>query len=215
MIRRVLLAGVVAVYVWSAIRPLRLETWLLETIWIPIGLAVVLLAWRRLPLTTLLCAVLALHAAVLAYGGHYTYAHAPLGEWARDAFGLQRNPYDRLGHFMQGFAPAIAVREVLWRRSPLHGSRWLAPLTVAFCLAVSAFWELLEWLGAYATAGGDPEFLGGQGDPWDTQWDMALALIGAIIAVATLSRWHDRELTAIQYRTVIRRAGPSTRTIPP
>ncbi|HZN20211.1 MAG TPA: DUF2238 domain-containing protein [Micromonosporaceae bacterium] len=191
-----MLAAVLVVLAWSAVRPYRLETWFFETVWVVAGLAVVLAAWRRFPLTTLLCAVLALHAVVLAYGGHYTYARAPLGSWAQDAFGLARNPYDRLGHLMQGFGPAIAAREVLWRTSPLRGSGWLAPLTVAACLALSAFWELLEWCGAYLAAGGDPAFLGAQGDPWDTQWDMALALVGSLAALTMLSRWHDRQLAA-------------------
>jgi putative membrane protein len=187
-LRRLLLAIVVVVYAWSAVRPVRAGAWFFETVWIPLGLAVVLLAARRSRLTTLVCVVLSVHAIVLAYGGHYTYAQTPFGDWVRDALGLHRNPYDRFGHFMQGFAPAIAIREVLWRRSPLRGNRWLPVLTVACCLAVSALWELLEWLGAYAFAGGDPAFLGSQGDPWDTQWDMAMALIGAVTAVALLSR---------------------------
>jgi putative membrane protein len=194
MTRRVLLAVVLAAFVWSGIRPVDRGAWFFETVWIPAGLAVILLAWRRFPLTTLLCAVLAAHAVVLAYGGHYTYAQTPLGDWVRDALGLARNPYDRLGHFMQGFAPALAIREVLWRRSPLRGSRWLPVLTVATTLGFSAFWELLEWWGSYAVAGGDPVFLGAQGDPWDTQWDMFLALVGGIVALVALHRPHDRQL---------------------
>jgi putative membrane protein len=190
----ILLVLVLAVQGWSLVRPYRWDTWLFETIWVPLGLVVIAVTWRRFPLTTLLCCVLALHAVVLSYGGHYTYALAPAGEWARDAFGLSRNPFDRLGHFMQGFAPAIAVRELLWRRSPLRGSRWLGFLTVCGCLALSAFWELGEWWAAYAVADGDPAFLGGQGDPWDTQWDMALALAGAVLAVAVFARWHDGQL---------------------
>ncbi len=190
MTRRALFFAVVVGYVVSGLHPYRMGTWFFETVWVGIGLLVVALTRRRFPLTTLLCVLLAIHAAVLLYGGHYTYARTPLG----DALGLVRNPYDRLGHFMQGFVPAIAVREVLWRRSPLRGTRWLAPLTVCVCLAISAFWELLEWWGAYLVANGDPAFLGGQGDPWDTQWDMFLALVGAVLALVTLGRWHDRQL---------------------
>jgi putative membrane protein len=192
-----LLVVVLAVLAWSVVHPYRFGTWFFETIWVVAGLAVVLAAWRRFPLTTLLCCVLALHAVVLAYGGHYGYARTPLGEWVRDMLGLARNPFDRLGHFLQGLAPAIAAREILWRRSPLRGSRWLAPLTVCVCLAFSAFWELMEWWGAYAVAGGDPAFLGAQGDPWDTQWDMFMALIGAILALVLLSRTHDRQLARV------------------
>jgi putative membrane protein len=192
-----LLVVVLAVLAWSVVRPYRMGTWFFETVWVLAGLVVVLVAWRRFPLTTLLCCVLAFHAVVLAYGGHYTYARTPVGEWARDVFGLDRNPFDRFGHVMQGFGPAIAVREILWRLSPLRGSRWLAPLTVCVCLALSAFWELMEWWGAYAVAGGDPDFLGSQGDPWDTQWDMLSALAGALLALAVLSRPHERQLQAV------------------
>jgi putative membrane protein len=192
-----LLAVVLGVLVWSAVDPYRLGIWFFETVWVIAGLAVVLATWRRFPLTTLLCGVLAVYAVVLAYGGHYTYARTPLGGWAQTTFDLSRNPYDRVGHFMQGFAPALAAREVLWRLSPLRGSRWLAPLTVCVALAISAFWELLEWWGAYALRGGDPAFLGAQGDPWDTQWDMFLALVGAVVALAALSRWHDRQLVRL------------------
>ncbi len=189
-----LLAIVVSTLGWSAIRPYRLGTWFSETIWVIAALAVILVLWRRFPLTSLLCTVLAVQFVVLAYGGHYTYARAPLGEWAQQLLGLARNPFDRVGHFLQGIAPGIAIREILWRRSPLRYSRWLNPLTVCLALAFSAAWELLEWCGAYAVAGGDPGFLGSQGDSWDTQWDMALALLGALLAVATLGRWHDRQL---------------------
>jgi putative membrane protein len=193
-----LLAVVLATLVWSAIHPYKVGTWFFETIWVLIGLVLVLANWRRFPLTTLLCAVLALHAVALAYGGHYTYALTPLGDWLQDTLGLARNPYDRIGHFMQGFAPAIAAREILWRTSPLRHSRWLAPLTICVCLAFSAFWELMEWAGAYLVAGGSPSFLGAQGDPWDTQWDMALALLGAIVALLGLTRLHDRQLLALR-----------------
>lgn len=118
-------------------------------------------------------------------------------ERVQDWLGLNRNPYDRLGDFMQGFAPAIAVREILWRRSPLRRSRWLPVLVVTCCLAISACWELLEWLGALVVQNGDPAFLGGQGDPWDTQWDLFLALVGSILALALFSRLHDRQLVRI------------------
>jgi len=194
-VRRALLAVVTVAFAASAVAPHRYGTWFFETVWIPLGVVAVLLATRRWRPTVLLCAVLTAHALVLAYGGHYTYALTPLGNWAREALELDRNPYDRLGHFMQGFAPAIAARELLWRASPLRGSRWLDPLAAITCLALSAFWELLEWSGAYLVAGGDPAFLGAQGDPWDTQWDMALALAGALLALATLRHWHERQLT--------------------
>lgn len=189
------LVVVAATLVWSAIRPSDVGAWFFETVWVPIGLVAVLAAWRRFPLTTLLCVVLTVHAVVLAYGGHTTYAQTPFGHWLQDLLGLDRNPYDRIGHFLQGFAPAILVREVLARRSPLEGSRWLNPLTFCVCLAFSAFWELLEWWGALLVKHGDPAFLGAQGDVWDTQWDMALAALGAMTALLTLSRLHDGQLT--------------------
>ncbi|MDQ3506211.1 MAG: DUF2238 domain-containing protein [Actinomycetota bacterium] len=190
-----LLAIVLAVLVWSAVSPSDIGTWFMETVWAVAGVVVVVATWRRFPLTTLLCCVLAAWAVVLAYGGHTGYAQAPLGNAVQDWLGLDRNPYDRLGHFMQGFAPAIAVREILWRRSPLRGSRWLPVLVITFCLAISVCWELLEWLGALLVENGDPAFLGGQGDPWDTQWDLFLALVGSVLALALFSRSHDRQLS--------------------
>ncbi|WRZ88737.1 DUF2238 domain-containing protein [Streptomyces sp. NBC_01007] len=172
-------------------------TWLLETVWVIVGLPVVVLSRRRFPLTSLLYCLLAAHALVLAVGGHYTYAQVPLGDWARDAFGLDRNPYDRFGHLMQGFVPAVLVRELLSRTSPLRGSRWLAPLTVCACLAFSALFEMFEWAAAVIGGHGADAFLATQGDVWDTQWDMFCALIGATVSVLVLSRVHDRQLGAL------------------
>ena len=172
-------------------------TWLLETVWALVGLPLVVLTWRRFPLTNLLCCLLAVHALVLAVGGHYTYAQVPLGDWVRDTFGLARNPYDRLGHLMQGFVPAVLVRELLSRTSPLRGSRWLAPLTVCSCLAFSAVFEMLEWLAAVTGGHSADAFLATQGDVWDTQWDMFCALVGATVSVLVLSRLHDRQLDTL------------------
>lgn len=172
-------------------------TWFLETVWALAGLPLVVLLWRRFPLTGLLCGLLTVHALVLAVGGHYTYAQVPLGDWVRDGFGLSRNPYDRFGHLMQGFVPAVLVRELLSRTSPLRGSRWLAPLTVCACLAFSACFELLEWAAAEIGGHGADAFLATQGDVWDTQWDMFCALIGATVSVLVLSRLHDRRLDAL------------------
>ncbi|MEU9991177.1 DUF2238 domain-containing protein [Streptomyces sp. NPDC048045] len=176
-------------------------TWFLETFWVLAGLPLVVLMWRRFPLTGLLCGLLAAHALVLAAGGHYTYAQVPAGDWVRDTFGLSRNPYDRFGHLMQGFVPAVLVRELLSRTSPLRGSRWLAPLTVCACLAFSAFFELLEWAAAEIGGSSADAFLATQGDVWDTQWDMFCALIGAVVSLLLLSRVHDRQLTALASRT--------------
>jgi len=192
-----LLILVIVALVVSVIDPFSRLTWLLETVWVMIGIPVVLLTWRRFPLTTLLCCLLATHALVLIMGGHYTYARTPLGDWLRDLFNLTRNPYDRIGHFVQGFVPAIGVRELLVRLSPLRGSRWLAPLVVCACLAFSALFEMIEWWSAVIGGSAADDFLATQGDVWDTQWDMFLALIGAITALVTLSRLHDRQLARL------------------
>ncbi|MGW3098051.1 DUF2238 domain-containing protein [Streptomyces sp. NPDC001102] len=181
----------------SAWNPHDRTTWFLETVWVLVGLPLVVLTRRRFPLTDLLCCLLAAHALVLAVGGHYTYAQVPLGDWVRDTFGLDRNPYDRFGHLMQGFVPAVLVRELLSRTSPLRGSRWLAPLTVCACMAFSAVFELLEWLAAEVGGHSADAFLATQGDVWDTQWDMFCALIGATVSVLVLSRLHDRQLAAL------------------
>ncbi|MFD9002521.1 DUF2238 domain-containing protein [Streptomyces sp. NPDC059582] len=173
-------------------------TWFLETVWVIVGLPLILLTWRRFPLTGLLCGLLTVHALVLALGGHYTYAQVPLGDWARDTFGLDRNPYDRFGHLMQGFVPAVLVRELLSRTSPLRGSRWLAPLTVCACLAFSALFEMFEWAAAVIGGHSADAFLATQGDVWDTQWDMFCALIGAGVSVLLLGRVHDRQLAALR-----------------
>ncbi|AVH54915.1 MULTISPECIES: DUF2238 domain-containing protein [Streptomyces] len=168
-----------------------------ETVWVLVGLPLIVLTRRRFPLTTLLCCLLAAHALVLAVGGHYTYARVPLGDWVRDGLGLDRNPYDRFGHLMQGFVPAILVRELLSRTSPLRGSRWPAPLTVCVCLAFSAVFEMFEWAAAVIGGQAADDFLATQGDVWDTQWDMFCALIGATLSVLLLSRLHDRQLGAL------------------
>ncbi|WP_399552798.1 DUF2238 domain-containing protein [Streptomyces sp. WELS2] len=191
-------AGVVATgLAVSAIGAHDRTTWFLETVWALVGLPLVVLAWRRFPLTGLLCGLLAAHALVLAVGGHYTYARVPLGDWVRDTFGLDRNPYDRFGHLVQGFVPAVLVRELLSRTSPLRGSRWLAPLTVCACMAFSACFELLEWLAAEIGGHGADAFLATQGDVWDTQWDMFCALIGALLSLTLLTRLHDRQLATV------------------
>jgi putative membrane protein len=206
----VVLAAVVVVgLAVSAWAPSDRTTWLLETVWVLAGLPLVVFTWRRFPLTNLLCCLLAVHALVLAVGGHYTYAQVPLGNWVRDTFGLDRNPYDRFGHLMQGFVPAMLVRELLSRTSPLRGSRWLAPLTVCACLAFSAVFEMLEWLAAVTGGHSADAFLATQGDVWDTQWDMFCALIGATLSVLVLSRLHDRQLDALGVTSSYGGAGPT------
>jgi putative membrane protein len=202
----VLLGIVVAALVASGLRPYDRLTWLLEVFWVILAIPLILLTWRRFPLTTLLCALLAGHALILIIGGHYTYARTPVGNWLRDTLDLSRNPYDRIGHFVQGFVPAILVRELLVRLSPLRGSRWLGPLVVCACLAFSAFFEMLEWWAALAGGEAADDFLATQGDVWDTQWDMFLALIGATLSLLLFSRLHDRQLAALP--GAVHRDGP-------
>jgi len=172
-------------------------TWFLEVAPVLIGAPILLGTYARFPLTPLLYTLLAIHAAVLIVGGHYTYAKVPLGFWAQDAFGLARNHYDRIGHFAQGFVPAILARELLLRLTPLQVGKWLFFLVLSVSLAFSAFYELIEWWVAAATGSAAEAFLGTQGDPWDTQWDMFLALIGATIAQLLLTRLHDRQLARL------------------
>lgn len=194
----VLAAVVLLALVVSGLRPYDRLTWILETFWVIGALPLLVVLWRRFPLTTLLCCLLAVHALVLIVGGHYTYARVPFGHWLQDVLALSRNPYDRVGHLVQGFVPAILVREVLVRTSPLRGSAWLAPLTVCVCLAFSAFFELLEWWSALAAGEAADAFLAVQGDQWDTQWDMACALIGAVASLLLLTRLHDRQLARLR-----------------
>jgi putative membrane protein len=192
-----LLGLVLAVLVWSGIAPHDRFTWLLEVAPVLIGLPIVLATHRRFPLTPLLSVLLALHAIILMVGGKYTYALVPAGFWVQEWLGLARNHYDRLGHFAQGFVPAILAREILWRTSPLRGSRWLGFVVVSICLGFSAFYELIEWWTAAASGEAAEAFLGTQGDPWDTQWDMFLALIGALTSLLLLSRLHARQLSSV------------------
>jgi putative membrane protein len=191
--------AVAAVTAWSAIAPKDGLTWWLEALPALVVLLLLPGIYARFRFTTLAYVLIALHAAVLLVGAHYTYAEVPLFDWVRDAYGLARNHYDRLGHLMQGFTPAIVAREVLLRRSPLAGSRWLPFLVVCFCLAFSAFYELIEWWVAVASGDEAVAFLGTQGDPWDTQWDMFLALVGATMALIMLSGLHGRQLARMGF----------------
>ena len=194
----VLLATALALLAVSGIGPRDRFTWLLEVAPILIGIPILVATRRRFPLTLLVYRLLFLHAVILMVGGHYTYAEVPAGFWVRDALGLARNHYDRLGHFAQGFVPAIVAREILVRRSPLRPGRWLFFLVTCVCLAVSATYELIEWWTAAATGEGATAFLGTQGDPWDTQWDMFLALLGALSAQLLLARRHDRAMAHVR-----------------
>jgi putative membrane protein len=191
---------VVAASVLSAIRPHDYLTWGLEIFPVAIALPVLYATARRYPLTPLLYWLIGLHCLVLILGAHYTYARVPLGFWVQDALDLARNNYDRVGHFMQGFVPAIAAREIYMRSSPVKKGGWLFFITVVTCLAISAMYEFLEWWIAVAAGVAADDFLSTQGDVWDTQWDMFMAGCGAVIAILTLSRRHDRAIKRLDAR---------------
>ncbi len=193
--RSLWLGSLALVFLWSAIGPKDRATWWLEVAPVLLGVPLLAVTYPRFSLTPLAYVLIWIHAVILLVGGHYTYAEVPFFDWIRDAFGLTRNHYDRVGHFAQGFVPAILAREVLLRRSPLRPGRWLAFLVCCVALALSACYELVEWWAAVLTS---PEtgtaFLGTQGDPWDTQWDMFLALVGSIVAQLSLANTHQRQL---------------------
>ena len=191
---RTLLAIAIAVLIWSGISPKDRFTWILEVAPAVIGGAILIATYRRFRLTTLVYVLITVHAIILMVGGKYTYAEVPLFNWLRDVMGSARNHYDRVGHFAQGFIPAMIARELLLRKTALERGGWLYLLCVCCCLALSAFYELIEWWAAVATGEAAQAFLGTQGDVWDTQWDMFLALIGANVALLLLSRAHDRQL---------------------
>ena len=198
MIRSALLAAAAAVLILillaSGVRPYDRLTWLLEVLPVLVVLPVLAATRRSYPLTDLLYALIFLHALILITGGHYTYARVPLGFRLEELLSLHRNPYDKIGHFAQGFVPAIAAREILVRGSHVRGRKMLAFVVLAIVLAISASYELFEWGSALALGKGADDFLGTQGDPWDTQSDMFFALVGGTIALLTLSRVHDRAI---------------------
>ena len=194
---RVWLLVTALVLAWSGIGPKDRFTWFLEVAPVLIAVPILVLSAKRFPLTPLAYGLLALHGVILMVGGHYTYAEMPMFNWLRDSFDLARNHYDRVGHIAQGFIPAIVAREVLLRRSQLQAGKWLFFLTTCFCLAFSAFYEMIEWWVAIGSGDDAVAFLATQGDVWDTQWDMFLALCGALSSQLLLSRWHDRQLAAL------------------
>jgi len=191
---RALFVVLAVAFAASSVGPRERLTWWLEVFPVLIGLALCFATRARFPLTPLLYRLLFVHALILILGGHYTYAQVPAGFWLQDLFDLARNPYDRIGHFAQGFVPAILAREVLLRTSPLERGKWLFVLCASVCLAFSALYELLEWAAAVVLGADAESFLGTQGDVWDTQWDMALALSGALVSLTLLSRLHDAGL---------------------
>ncbi len=192
-----LLASTLIILLWSNIAPKDRLTWFLEVAPVLIALPLLTYTWQSFPLTPLLYKLIFIHAVILMVGGHYTYAEVPAGFWFQEQFDLQRNHYDRLGHFAQGFAPAILAREILLRKTYLQAGKMLFYVVTSICLALSAFYELIEWWAALWYGSTAEAFLATQGDIWDTQWDMFIALIGAISAQLLLSKRHDKQLKEV------------------
>jgi putative membrane protein len=196
-----LLLSVLVVLIWSAVEPHDRLTWWLEVFPALVALVILFATYRRFEFTTLTYALIALHMCVLFVGGHYTYARVPLFDWLRPIFGWHRNHYDRLGHIVQGFVPAMVAREIFVRLQILNRKRWQPFLVVSVCLAISAFYELIEWWIALVSGDSAVSFLGTQGDPWDTQEDMFCALVSAIAAIALLSRVQDRAINRLHFES--------------
>ena len=192
-----LLAITIVLLAISGYKPYEIATWWMEVAPVIVAIPILLATYKRFPLTPLVYTLIFVHACILILGGHYTYARVPLGFWVQDIFGFARNHYDRLGHLAQGFIPAIIAREILLRRTPLRQGGWLFFLVCCVCLAISAVYEFIEWWAALIGGEGATEFLGTQGDVWDTQWDMLMALIGSIVAQVTLAGLHARQLVRL------------------
>lgn len=191
----VLLISVLAFGAWSGIAPLDTRlTWVLETAPFMMALPLLLLTYKRFPLTSLTYTLIAIHAMILMLGAHYSYAKVPIGFWMQDWFGWTRNNYDKIGHFMQGFGPTIYTREILARTSPLRRGKWLGFISIAVPLAFSAVYEIIEWLASLSDPTDTEAFLGTQGYIWDTQSDMFLCLIGSMVALIVLTKWHNKYL---------------------
>ena len=184
------------VFIWSGIEPKDYFTWVLEVAPAIIGAAVLVFTRKRFPLTTLTYVLILIHCIVLMVGGHYTYAEVPIGDWVQDTFDQSRNNYDKLGHFVQGFIPAMIAREIVVRLKVFNSVKWRNFFIVCFCLAVAAFYELIEWWTAVLAGESAEAFLSTQGYVWDTQADMWTALIGAVLALLLLGRWQDRQIKA-------------------
>lgn len=185
------------VFTWSAINPIDRLTWFLEVLPALIGLVLIVFTRKTFPLTSLLYGLILVHCVILMIGGHYTYAEVPLFDWFKEWFGWERNNYDKVGHFAQGFVPAILAREILIRKAVVGSERWVNFFSISVALAFSAFYELIEWWVALLSDEGAEAFLGTQGYEWDTQSDMGWALMGAILAVALLRKLHNQKLSKL------------------
>jgi putative membrane protein len=186
------------VFVWSAINPRDYFVWFLEVLPAVIALPILFITYRKFPLSSLVYILILIHAIILLVGGHYTYAEVSAFNWLRDTFDLNRNYYDRLGHFAQGFVPAMIAREILMRKSIVKSSQWLFFIVCCICLSISAFYEMIEWWVAVVSGTNADAFLGTQGDVWDTQWDMFIALMGAILAQVFLKRAHNSSMRGLE-----------------
>ena len=183
---------------WSGLHPYERSTWYMEVAPIFIAAPVLVLTANRFPLSSMLYVLIALHAVILLVGGAYTYARVPLGFWMQDAMHLSRNPYDKIGHFAQGFVPALIAREIFIRQGIVRTGRWPAVFGITIALSVSLIYELVEWGAAVAMGQGADAFLGTQGDVWDTQSDMGMAFLGATAAMVLFTRWQDRQIAALR-----------------
>jgi putative membrane protein len=210
-----LLAGGALLLTISAWHPYDVGTWLMEVFPIFVAVPILVMTGRRFPLTHLVYGLIFVHACILMVGGHYTYARVPLGFWMQDVFHFSRNHYDRIGHFAQGFVPAIVGREILLRKTPLRSRGWLFFLVTCVCLAISACYEFIEWWSAVIGGSAATDFLGTQGDVWDTQWDMFMALIGAVTAQLLLSGIHDRLIARLVAVPDIRRGRAGNPSLTP
>jgi putative membrane protein len=190
------------ILIWSGIGPKDYFTWFLEVLPALIGLAILAYTYHSFRLTPLLYSLILIHCVILMVGGHYTYAEVPLFDTIKELFNLERNNYDKVGHFAQGLVPAIIAREILLRKNVINGRTWLNVMVVSICLAFSAFYELIEWWVALSTGEDAEAFLGTQGYIWDTQSDMAMALLGAICAIIFLAKYHDKQLSNFKTNTL-------------
>ena len=193
----ILLAMLLSILIWSVIEPKDLFIWFLEVLPVILGVAVLICIYPKYRFSNFIYVLITIESIILIVGGHYTYAEMPIFNWIRDTFDLSRNYYDRLGHFMQGFIPAMIAREIIIRNNVINKKKYLSFIVICICLAISASYELIEFVVAKLTGNAADAFLGTQGDVWDTQWDMLMALIGSVTSLSLLSRYHDKKLTQL------------------
>ncbi|WP_394884583.1 DUF2238 domain-containing protein [Clostridium butyricum] len=193
----ILLVMLLSILIWSVIEPKDLFIWFLEVLPVIIGVSVLICIYPKYRFSNFIYVLIAIESIILIVGGHYTYAEMPIFNWIRDTFDLSRNYYDRLGHFMQGFIPAMIAREIIIRNKVINKKKYLSFIVICICLAISASYELIEFVVAKLTGNAADAFLGTQGDVWDTQWDMLMALIGSVTSLSLFSRYHDKKLTQL------------------